>query len=330
MCIIKTNMLIDYSNNKPSKSLAAILLLPFIFIAIVSMWSGILEAADSQSSLGMSQAPEAGKTGITAEDSARGYSPGEGEMGKLQKQARMYRLDGLELQRLGNLDGAMILYQKAIELDPAYAVAYNDLGVIYEAKGWMDRAEDAYLRTLRIDPNCLSAYSNLAMFYENKRELNKAAELWLKRVELGKPQDPWTEKARKRLDDLTEVIPELKQRVVEEQVADLANKVKQDKQNRKLEDAKKVQGYLDAARKLEKKSDYRQAMDEVKQALSLDHQNKEALSLSDEIKAKLKEQEQAAIVKDMQLRFQTAVSLYQQNNPQAARQELDKLKELAK
>ncbi|MBM3243501.1 MAG: tetratricopeptide repeat protein, partial [Candidatus Omnitrophica bacterium] len=124
------------------------------------------------------------------------------ELSALQEQARSYRQEGIQAQDIGDLDTAMKLYQKAIEVDPVYAVAYNDLGVIYEAKGMPDRAEESYLKAIRIDPYYLSTYTNLALLYEEKRELSKAGYCWKKRAELGDVNDPWTQKARKRLEDI--------------------------------------------------------------------------------------------------------------------------------
>ena len=145
----------------------------------------------------------------------------EPNLTELQKQARNYRAQGLELQRAGNIDEAMALYQKAIELDPSYPIAYNDLGILYEGKGFIDGAEECYLKAIKIDPDYLSTYANLALVYENKRDLKKAAFYWEKRLELGSPDDPWTQKARQRLEDIRLVLSErpfedaLEQEVVE-------------------------------------------------------------------------------------------------------------------
>lgn len=95
--------------------------------------------------------------------------------------AQKYRAQGLEAQKRGDLNTAFKFYQKAIELDPNYAVIYNDLGVIYETKGEFDRAEENYHKAIRIDPRYLSPYSNLALMYENKRDFKTAASYWQKR-----------------------------------------------------------------------------------------------------------------------------------------------------
>jgi superkiller protein 3 len=322
----------NYSKDVTSKRLAAALFISLSAITYLFSQIGKLEAADNHGYVESRDIPESASEPVVAEKSLiRQPVPLKEEgLTVIQKQSRAYRQDGLEAQRLGNLDTAMASYQKAIELDPGYAVAYNDLGVVYEAKGLPARAEESYLKSVQIDPNYLSAYSNLALFYENKRDLNKAVSYWNKRVELGFPGDPWTEKAKKRLEDLAEVIPELKQKVVEEQILDLSKKVEQEKQNRKLEESREAKRLLESAAKLEKKSHYQQALAEAEKAVALDPQNKEALAMIEGIKAKLRKEEQAATVEEMRLHFQTAVAYYQQDNPQAAKQELDKLKELAK
>jgi len=126
----------------------------------------------------------------------------ESDIGWLRTQAREYRTAGLEYQRIGDIDSALALYQKAVEIDPQYSVVYNDLGVLFDAKGMIDRAEENYLKAIAVQPNFLSPYTNLAILYEAKRDLNKAAFYWKKRAELGHPDDLWTQRAKRRLDDI--------------------------------------------------------------------------------------------------------------------------------
>lgn len=128
------------------------------------------------------------------------------ELTILQQQARFYRIEGIKFQDSGDLDSALKMYQKAVELDPAYQVVYNDLGIIYEAQKASDRAEESYLQALKLDSSFLSVYTNLALLYENKRELDKAVYYWQKRAELGDLDDPWTIKAKQRLQDVRLVL----------------------------------------------------------------------------------------------------------------------------
>lgn len=119
-------------------------------------------------------------------------SPGQAML----DEARRYRAEGYQHQLRGEFDEAMTFYQKATELDPTYAAAFNDLAVMYEEKGWMDRAEAGYLRALELEPGYLDAHSNLGLLYERQGRIPEAVEQWRERVRLGDPNDVWTERAR--------------------------------------------------------------------------------------------------------------------------------------
>lgn len=102
----------------------------------------------------------------------------------------------------------MVKYQKAVALDPYYVDTYNDLGIIYEARGQTERARQMYLKAIEINPNYPNSYSNLALLYESQRDYTNAILCWLKRAMLGTPGDPWAEAARRRLEDIARVYPE--------------------------------------------------------------------------------------------------------------------------
>lgn len=201
----------------------------------------------------------------------------EKNLSVLQKEARMYRAQGLELQRIGNADAAMSLYQKALELDPAYAVAYNDLGIIYEAKGFIDRAEECYLKAIKIDSGYLSAYTNLALLYENKRQLNKAAFYWKKRAESGLPDDPWTEKARERLEDISLVLSNrpIAEDAREQTVVEFLKDVAKQKSLLKKDDKALARHYFERAKQKFKKGDEVTALKLAIDAAQLDSSNAE-------------------------------------------------------
>jgi Flp pilus assembly protein TadD len=200
----------------------------------------------------------------------------EGKLTTLQEQARMYRRQGLEMQNIGNPDSAMSLYQKAIELDPAYAVAFNDLGIIYEAKGLIDLAEKNYLKSIKIDPMYLSTYSNLALLYENKRDLEKAAFYWEKRAQLGALNDPWKEKAKQRLADIRSV---LSKRPVEdareEEVIGLMKDVTMYKSRLRKDNKALSQEHFEKAKRSYNKGDFATAIKEALDAQYLDPTNEE-------------------------------------------------------
>lgn len=133
------------------------------------------------------------------------YSSDRGLL-EMKRQGRFYRKEGLNAQQRGDMEGALSYYKKAIALDPTYAATYNDLGIVYDLEGSTELAKENYLKCANLDPHYVSAYTNLALLYESKRDLSKAAFYWDKRVRLGLEDDPWTQKAKKRLEDLRTVM----------------------------------------------------------------------------------------------------------------------------
>lgn len=210
------------------------------------------------------------------------FAQGIGSLGKkeeltaLEEQARSYRQEGTKAQDIGDLDTAMKLYQKAVEVDPAYAVAYNDLGVIYEAKKMPDRAEESYLKAIKIDPYYLSTYTNLALFYEEKRGLSKAAYCWKKRAELGDFDDPWTQKARQRLEDIRlSLSPRPAKESREQDVLKLMKDVANEKYILRHDDKMLARKRFMKAKDSYAKSDYATAIKEALDAQYLDPDNKD-------------------------------------------------------
>lgn len=194
------------------------------------------------------------------------------QLSVLQRQARFYRQEGFRLQGMGDLEGAMSLYQKAIELDPAYAVVYNDIGVIYEAKELFERAEESYLKSIKIQPKYLSAYSNLALLYENKRDLQNAYFYWKKRAELGLPDDHWTQKAKQRLGDINLALGVEPQ---EQESISLIEDVANEKNILLQDDKAQALRYFEKAKRSYKKGDLPQAIKEALDGQQLDPSNQE-------------------------------------------------------
>ncbi len=115
------------------------------------------------------------------------------------KEAVEYRLKGYHARQNKDYDEAIKYLQKASMLDPCYASPHNDLGIIYEIKGWYEKAEQAYLRALSIDPHNAEAIMNLGLLYESRGLVDKASPYFQRRIELGPPGDPWVNRARELL-----------------------------------------------------------------------------------------------------------------------------------
>ncbi len=116
-----------------------------------------------------------------------------------RKKSVEMRNKGYTAQTQGKFDKAQECYQLAIKLDPKYSTPHNDLGIIYEEKGLLEKAGEEYKKAIELDPNYAAAYSNLALLYEKQAKLSEALPYWQKRASLGEPDDPWTIRAKDKL-----------------------------------------------------------------------------------------------------------------------------------
>ncbi|MCX5710869.1 MAG: tetratricopeptide repeat protein [Candidatus Omnitrophica bacterium] len=217
---------------------------------------------------------------VNAKEEEKGYT-------ELQKTARNYREQGMSAQHIGNIQTAEQFYQKAIEIDPNYAVPYNDLGVLLEAQGQGARAEQSYLKAVQVDPNYLSAYSNLAIFYETKRDLNKAAFYWDKRAKLGDPSDPWTIKAKQRLADMNLVLsPTPVEDLREQEIVSLTKDIVNKKDILSKSDSAQAREHFAKAKRSYELGDYGTALKKAIDAQQLDPNNQEISNFIDEVRTR--------------------------------------------
>ncbi len=78
---------------------------------------------------------------------------------------------GIDVAEKGLWKEALYWCEKAVEIDPSYAAAYNNLAVAYEHEGLFDKARKAYDRALELDPKNVSIRQN----YEFFKEINDRA-----------------------------------------------------------------------------------------------------------------------------------------------------------
>lgn len=71
-------------------------------------------------------------------------------------------------------DEAIKCYKKATELDPAFASAFYNLGIIYAEKKLPDESIAAYKKVLTIKPDYHAARNNLASVYIQKGKIDEA------------------------------------------------------------------------------------------------------------------------------------------------------------
>jgi tetratricopeptide (TPR) repeat protein len=73
-----------------------------------------------------------------------------------------------------NLDKAVFHYKAALKLKPGFALAFNNLGIIYAEKGQIDEAVNYYLKALQTKPDYFEALNNLGIAFVKKGDYEQA------------------------------------------------------------------------------------------------------------------------------------------------------------
>lgn len=262
-------------------------------------------------------------------------------LNEFQKQARDYRQEGLRLQKDGDYEGALNLLQKSIEMDPGYASAHNDIGIIYESLGFPEQAEASYLEAARLSPELPGPYSNLALFYESQDRQKEAIDYWAKRAKTGAEDDPWKKRAQDRFNELLAQNPEIQEKYVAEESRLLIDAVAQEKRAKKIEEEKQSQELYLSSRKHYKNADYQKTLEDLDRSLGLDPDNAEKLKFKDEVKAVMErkearekaereKKESRKRLSEIKIFSQSGLKAYQESNPAQAEKDFAKVLELIK
>ena len=78
---------------------------------------------------------------------------------------------GIKVAQKGLWKEALYRWEKAVELDPRYAAAYNNLAVAYEHEGMFEKARQAYEKAVELSPKTTYIRQN----YEYFKEINDRA-----------------------------------------------------------------------------------------------------------------------------------------------------------
>ncbi len=73
---------------------------------------------------------------------------------------------GINVAQRGLWREAIYRWERAVEIDPKYAAAFNDLGIAYEHEGQLEKARKAYEKALALDPNNSQIRQNYDLFKE--------------------------------------------------------------------------------------------------------------------------------------------------------------------
>ena len=83
-----------------------------------------------------------------------------------RSQARAQVEFGIAVAQKGLWREAIFRWEKAVELDPNYAAAYNNLAIGYEHEGEFDKARQAYEKASKLDPKNAFIRQNYDFFKE--------------------------------------------------------------------------------------------------------------------------------------------------------------------
>ena len=73
---------------------------------------------------------------------------------------------GMDVAQKGLWREAIYRWEKATEIDPTYAAAYNDLAVGYEHEGQLEKARKAYEKAIELEPGNTQIRQNFELFKE--------------------------------------------------------------------------------------------------------------------------------------------------------------------
>ena len=76
-------------------------------------------------------------------------------------------------------------YKKAIAIKPDWALAHNNLGLVYTKTNKQNLAIREYNEAIKCDPNLAEAYYNLASVYYDQRAFAKAISFYNKALEIN-------------------------------------------------------------------------------------------------------------------------------------------------
>jgi Tfp pilus assembly protein PilF len=90
-----------------------------------------------------------------------------------RKEAKAQVEFGIKVAEQGLWKEAVYRWERAVELDPTYAAAFNNLAVGYETAGLFDKAKRAYERALELDPKNVYIKQNFDLFKEINDRANR-------------------------------------------------------------------------------------------------------------------------------------------------------------
>jgi Flp pilus assembly protein TadD len=80
---------------------------------------------------------------------------------------------GIDAAKAGLWREATYRWERAVELDPTYAAAFNNLAIAYEQAGLFEKAKQAYQKAAELDPKNTYIKQNIDLFKEINDRANR-------------------------------------------------------------------------------------------------------------------------------------------------------------
>ena len=80
---------------------------------------------------------------------------------------------GIAVAQRGLWREALYRWERAADVDPTYAAAYNNLAIAYEHEGEFDKARKAYEKAVELEPNNTTIRQNFDLFKEINDRANR-------------------------------------------------------------------------------------------------------------------------------------------------------------
>jgi lipoprotein NlpI len=88
--------------------------------------------------------------------------------------AQKHHDNGIKLYRLGNVNGAIVEFTKAIEINPRFDRAYTNRGIMWQETGEYDKAITDYDKAIEINPKQFAAYNSRGNAWRFKGNFERA------------------------------------------------------------------------------------------------------------------------------------------------------------
>lgn len=227
----------------------------------------------------------------------------------------IYRLRGYEAQQKGDIQGVLDNYSKAVLLGINDPEVFNELAILFEDKGSLQRAEQLYQQALGIDADYLPAYMNLAYLYISQGKANKAIPYLKERFERSSVGDPWREKAA---EELKKINPSFRTWIANHEVKSFQDEIIREKYEDFIRQVESAQKYYEQGLSFLESRDYKSAIQQFDQSLSLTPRNK-----------KVEDARQKAVLEmlkeSVRQRSEHAISLLEAGDAHSAKGEFQKI-----